>query len=600
MNKSKAAKKLMELLGPGKYAEKIAQETTEAAKKTWKPGELVRTVEPPRVPDVDPKFAEEYLENLRRKASLNPTPENIKRFQEAELDLVGKLESKPRSVEEQEALRRLEEFTQPKEKKPSVLTKEEMRKKRELDKTKTDISTEKKPVDVLQETLETRVKENPTPENIEVLENFRKKRAAGEYPDLSRGLKVAGLAGAIGTGMSLAPEEAEAGVKGSFAARKKLLETTEKAMDAWTSGKKGASGGRELREQLQSQLDLDPTGAAKKEALRRLTAKTEVRQNPITGEHEFKVYRGDVKDRFSESPQSFTTDPDVAQEFADAYGGTVKEVWLPASKVGSVPSVMKEGKYLSSEGEVIAKPFKAESTLYIPKKESLHQRISERGKPAESTDLYEGWPEDVAEMARKSSKAAAIGGAIGAGALTAPSAQASEGPTVSQSSPEFTSDPTQSKSKDPLSRFEQKYGTYDIPGGVEKLLETVDKYTGRPARAAALSALKGENPITGAIESVSKDQDIEGQQVARQFLKNLEERGFKTRVPVDPKLEQLRELGVEIEGKKPEEYLPSGEFPAEGPLGFAADMALDPTNLAGMGLGTKVGKGFSKVRSLVK
>lgn len=342
-------KKVMELLRPGKYAEQFAQE---AAQKKWKPGQLTRMIEPPRAQNVDPSFALNHLKEWQEIVKKDPSPENIRRLRNVERDLVGILESAPRSAEEAAAMRHLESFAE--SDKPRVLTKEQMRKKRAKDQLYKEINAEKEAADKTQ-----------------------------------------------------------------------LLE--------------------------------------------------------------------------------------------------------PSFK-----------------------------------------------------------------------KAAGIGGAIGVGTLATPSAQASEGPAVSQSNPEFTSDVAQSESKDLLSHFEQKYGTYDIPGGVEKLLETVDKYTGRPARAAALSALKGESPVTGAIESVSKDQDVEGRQIARQFLQNLEDRGFRTRAPVDPRLEQLRELGVEIEGKKPEEYLPSNEFPAEGPLGFAADMILDPTNLAGVGLGTKIGKGFSKIRNLVK
>lgn len=228
-------------------------------------------------------------------------------------------------------------------------------------------------------------------------------------------------------------------------------------------------------------------------------------------------------------------------------------------------------------------------------------------------------------------KAAGIAAATGVGAGTlaaSPSAQASEGPTVSQSNPEFTPDAAQTESKHPLSHFEQKYGTYDIPGGAKKLLENVDKYTGRPVRAAALAALEGKNPLTGAVESVSKDEDVEGQQVARQFLENLEEKsGMRLRAPRDKNLEKLQALGLyapqqpvgsvdidpdsksltnrvaplikRIQTIDESTYDPS-EFPSEAALGFAADAALDPTNLAGMGLGTKVGRSFSKIRGLVK
>jgi hypothetical protein len=239
------------------------------------------------------------------------------------------------------------------------------------------------------------------------------------FQSLSPSKKAAALAAASTAGLALDSEEAEAGFPGSVAARKKILEKTEKAMDAWTSGKKAAGGGRELREVLQGQLDLDPTGAAKNEALRRLAARTEVRQNPTTGEHEFKVYRGDVKDRAGKTAQSFTTNPDVAQEFADAYGGQVRETWLPASKVGSIPSIMKEGQYLSSEGEVIAKPFKAESALYTAKEPTLHQRISTRGTSKEAPEEADDFiSEMLSEAPSAKKKAAGIAAAAGLGSLT--------------------------------------------------------------------------------------------------------------------------------------------------------------------------------------
>ena len=210
--------------------------------------------------------------------------------------------------------------------------------------------------------------------------------------------------------------------------------------------------------------------------------------------------------------------------------------------------------------------------------------------------------EGVRDIDLSKLKAAGIGGvAIGAGMVASPLARADEGPTVSQSNPEFNSSSTTSKVlKNAVSEAEKKYGTYDLAGGFQKTLEGIDKYTGRPMRAAALSALKGESPITGAIQSVSEDKDVEGREVARKFLEKAEEHGMRLRAPVDPKLEQLRQLGVEIEGKKPEEYLPSNDFAAEAPVGLAADMILDPTNVVGMGLGTKAGKGFSKVLGLIK
>lgn len=393
-NSSQISKFIKNLLGPGEYAKVAKKAVTETDAERL--ARLAKTQ-----PIVDKATAAQdrikLRELLETRVKENPTPENIRILEKFNDDFYGVAPSK---VTEEASTSKI------------IPSKRKPLKEKELDS--------------FQETLETRVKENPTPDNIEVLDNFRKKRQASEYPDLSQALKVAGLAGVIGLGTSLMPEEAEAGVFGSAAARKKILEKTEGLMDAWTSGKKGASGGRELREQLQNQLDLDPTGAARKEALRRLAARTDVRQNPTTGEHEFKVYRGDAKDRSGEFSQSFTTNPDVAQEFADAYGGQVRQTWLPASKVGSIPSIMKEGQYLSSEGEVIAKPFKAKSTPYTPKEETFHERISKRSS---SKELAEDADDFISDMisegkAKKAAGLAALAG--GASALSSKEAKAAE------------------------------------------------------------------------------------------------------------------------------------------------------------------------------
>lgn len=396
---------------------------------------------------------------------------------------------------------------------------------------------------------------------------------------LSPEKKTAAAIAATTGATALSPDEAEAGVFGSAAARRKILKETEKVMDAWTSGKKGASGGRELRDVLATQLDLDPTGAARKEALRRLTARTEVRKNPITGEHEFKVYRGDVKDRFGESSQSFTTDPSIAQEFADARGGNVKEVWLPASKVGSIPGLMKEGEFLSSEKEIISKPFKGESSPYIPKEETLHERISKRGTPK---SLQEDPDDFISEMmsAGSGKKAAGLAAAGGAGvaALSGKEAQADQGIQISRNDPEFSGKETtfdQPYQAPAWLKSPKEVGKAALETGMGAL-ETIDKYTGRPTRAALLAALESKNPLTAAKESITEDKDTEGKEVARAFLKRVEESGMPLRAP-----------GQE-------------EYPLEPILGTGIDFVADPTNLAGIGLGTKVGKGFSKIRGLVK
>lgn len=244
--------------------------------------------------------------------------------------------------------------------------------------------------------------------------------------------QVAGLA-AIGVGASaLSPDEAEAGFPGSAAANKKISELMDRALENWIVYQR-----QKARETLQKQFELDPTGAAQKEALRRLSARTDVRKNPVTGEHEFKLYRGDTENRFSGSPQSFTTDPNIAGEFAELYGGKVNEVWVPASSIGSIPGLLKQGKYLSSEKEVITKPFKAQSTPYVPKEPTLHERISKRGakKLEEETDDY------ISEMLSEGSgkKAAGLAAAgVGASALSSKEAKADE-PT---SSAEDESTPT--------------------------------------------------------------------------------------------------------------------------------------------------------------
>ena len=69
--------------------------------------------------------------------------------------------------------------------------------------------------------------------------------------------------------------------------------------------------------------------------------------------------------------------------------------------------------------------------------------------------------------------------------------------------------------------------------GVAKpgLLETVDKYTGRPVRAAAYAALQGENPLDAARESIVRNKDTSGRQVARAFLERVEEAGMPVRAP---------------------------------------------------------------------
>lgn len=87
---------------------------------------------------------------------------------------------------------------------------------------------------------------------------------------------------------------------------------------------------------------------------------------------------------------------------------------------------------------------------------------------------------------------------------------------------------------------------------VGKVLEKVDKYTGKPVRNAANAALMGENPLDAAVS----DKDTEGSEVSRNLLKRFEEAGLPLRAP-----------GQE-------------EYTLETPVGFAADVGLDVTNVA--------------------
>lgn len=105
------------------------------------------------------------------------------------------------------------------------------------------------------------------------------------------------------------------------------------------------------------------------------------------------------------------------------------------------------------------------------------------------------------------------------------------------------------------------------PGMISKAFGAIDKYTGRPTRAAVGAALSGENPLTAAKESITKDHDVPGQEVAHKLLE---------------KMDIAAGGGLRSPGQE--------EFPAEKPLGIAADMALDPT------LALPVGK-FGKLKA---
>jgi hypothetical protein len=115
----------------------------------------------------------------------------------------------------------------------------------------------------------------------------------------------------------------------------------------------------------------------------------------------------------------------------------------------------------------------------------------------------------------------------------------------------------------------QKIGSGDISSFLPKKpepfinknpLEILDKYTGRPTRAAALAALQGENPFQAAKDAVTGERDTTGMDVSRKLMEMNPQLGFPT-----------------PEGTK--------EYPLEKPIGLAADVALDPTNLPLGGLG---------------
>lgn len=103
-----------------------------------------------------------------------------------------------------------------------------------------------------------------------------------------------------------------------------------------------------------------------------------------------------------------------------------------------------------------------------------------------------------------------------------------------------------------------KSGMKEVGDQLDSMIKRFDSYTGQPVRAAAKAALEGENPFNAARENFGKENGVTGQEVARSFL------------------DKNPQMGV---------TMPDGsrEYPAEAPLGFAADVALDPTNLVGAG-----------------
>lgn len=588
-------KALSELLPPGGYSKFLRPETD---------AELLNRLSKKYPAIINKKTAGEDRMKLRQvledRAREAPTKQNIQALEDFKKEFYGLKDSDV-----------VEKSFEPKSK---ILTKEQMREKRAADKAK--IAADKTPV--------------------------------LSADDLKRAASVAALAGGGMAASSLMPEEAEASPLST--AKKSALELFH------------ATRGPFVGEKLKPGADKLIHFGTKEQAADRFAELNRIKKTspgaqtlPILADIKNPLELSDLSDWsaskiFRDMKKRGVINEKQAQEIIDRSRATGKEIGNDVNKDVLLDYIQKDlgydaikykNIYEAAEADKIAAAAKINPDMgKIPElrsqKASLEaQLLDESGKVKPSSretdkihdqinkidkqlrplqnklqsafeqgaDYSYAVPEKHGGILKSklSGTPLAIGAAIGAGMLASPSARADEGPSVSQSSPEFSSSKTSNNVENAVTEAMSKYGTYDIPKGIEKAFEGIDKYTGRPARAAALSALQGKNPLTGAIESISKDKDVEGSEVARQFLKNSEElSGMRLRRPVDPRLEQLTELGVEIEGKKPEEYLPSNEFPAEGPLGFASNMLLDPTNLMGVGLGTKVGKGFSKLRNVMK
>jgi hypothetical protein len=170
---------------------------------------------------------------------------------------------------------------------------------------------------------------------------------------------------------------------------------------------------------------------------------------------------------------------------------------------------------------------------------------------------------------KNSSKEAAAVAAIPTAALAAsamsPEAKASTDPDlmrqVAPPPPNYDKWGVLPEGKEPRNLVQEATDTLGGVGAekIQEGLETLDKYTARPVRAAAYGALKGENPLTSAYGSIKDDKDVSGGEVAREFLKRSEQGGMSLRAP-----------GQE-------------DYPAEAPLGLMLDIGLDPSNLIGAG-----------------
>jgi hypothetical protein len=121
-----------------------------------------------------------------------------------------------------------------------------------------------------------------------------------------------------------------------------------------------------------------------------------------------------------------------------------------------------------------------------------------------------------------------------------------------------------------MEQYKYKTGNYIAPTDLSKEnpLEVMDRVAGKPLRNAAGAFLNKENPFKAAVS----DKETTGDEIAKKFLEISEEAGMPLRAP-----------GQE-------------EFPLQKPLGVAAELGLDATNLIP---GAQLGK-FNKLKKVIK
>ena len=555
----KRMSQLEKLLPPGKYAELAAKEAAQA----WKPGELSRLVVPPRVSSVSPKFSREFLEQWERIAKENPSPENIKLLNEIKKDLLGELESRPPSLKEQAAEDRLNKILGPEEKQPEVLTKEQMREKRKLD-------------EAAEKTQKIEEDSDKTP----LLNSDLAKKAA----------VIAGLTGGGFAASSLTPEEAEASpetaakkaalklyhaTSGPFVGEKlkagkdKLIHfgTKEQAADRFRFlDKSRPRWGAEtipILADIKNPLELSDIGDwnAFKMALdmqkRGIIDKNQIdeliaRSKKIKG----KIGRIDKQVLLDFITKELGYD---AIKYKNIYEASEADKIIAAAKVNpemaKIPDLRAqkaslESQLLDASGN--PKPSSRET-------DKIHDQINEIDKQLrplqnklqstfeEGADYSYAVPQEHGGILRSkiSGKPLAIGGAvIGAGILAnSSSAHADEGPTVSQSNPEFSS----SSAPKPFvlpSFAEKALKTQAFLGKMEEegklapdvtsyLYDTAYKYGIDPAKRKVMGLLTGKDVPEEETPSYSDiyKQGFEniGKENVGKFLK-----GFASAAAEDP------------------------------------------------------------------